>query len=413
MSTTETARGMHDILPQEMAVRQHLLAKLRTIYQSFGFLEIETPALERIENLTNGAGGENEKLVFKVLKRGEKLQKALAGVGDLADAGLRYDLTLPLSRFYAAHLDELPRPFKALQIGNVWRADRPAKGRFRQFMQCDIDILGDATLGAEIELLHATTAFLDAACAGDLTVHLNDRRILRALVELCGFDQAKEAQILIALDKYDKIGLAGVESELAELGQDAAAIARYSGYFEEFVSGDNDERLNWCAERLAGKLDSPVIDELGEAISALQTLSGGRAVPLLDLSLVRGMGYYTGMIFEITSSAFAGSSIAGGGRYDKMVGQFTGKDTPACGFSIGFERLVTLLLEQEQLSLSCRHAWLYDKSLPLAQIVQLEQRADLLRRDGQSVALLPLAKNHSYQRKQLSGFGYTDFEEFH
>jgi histidyl-tRNA synthetase len=440
---------MHDILPQEMQVRQRLLARLRRIYGSFGYLEIETPSVERIQNLSSGQGGENEKLVFKIMKRGEKLASALkagsAGNGaaagaaqaggnaeGLADGGLRYDLTMPLSRFYAAHRDELPQPFKALQIGHVWRADRPAKGRFRQFMQCDIDILGEPSVNAEIELVYATSRFLASAGVGGCVVHVNDRHLLTAFAETCGFRPGKEADgahgsdeadgsgatgdfgpLMIILDKYDKIGLDGVCAELEKEGEPAAAIARYRELFAAFVAAP--DKMAWCRDNLAAHIDTAVLDRLDSLFEALQTLGDGQLDAELDISLVRGMGYYTGTIFEVTSSDFDGASIAGGGRYDHMVGNFCGQQVAACGFSIGFERIVSALLDKPEalatLQEGGKTALLYDKRMTAAEVTALQEQAEAARAQGQTVAVIKAAKNRGYQKKQLAEFGFTEFEE--
>ena len=229
MFIKETVKGMRDILPAEMEVREYLLARLKAVYTSFGYTPIETPCMERIENLTNKQGGENEKLIFKVLKRGEKLAEAAetADPDDLCDAGMRYDLTVPLSRYYANNAGSLPAPFKALQVGSVWRADRPQKGRFRQFTQCDIDILGDSSNTAESELIYVTSLFLDSVGVRGNTVMVNDRRVLKGMAKKAGFAEEDFGKVFITLDKYDKVGEDGVRRELIESGCEPAAVDAY------------------------------------------------------------------------------------------------------------------------------------------------------------------------------------------
>ncbi|MBO4338164.1 MAG: ATP phosphoribosyltransferase regulatory subunit, partial [Lachnospiraceae bacterium] len=330
--------GMKDVMPSEMEIRSWCMRIIRENYKSYGFTEIETPCVESIENLSSNQGGENEKLIFRILKRGEKLSSALESVAEsgsekLADSGLRYDLTLPLSRYYACHSNELPSPFKALQMGNVFRADRPQKGRFRQFMQCDIDILGEPSNLAEIELILATASTLKKLGFNDFRVRINDRRILKAAALWSGFDPEKLDIVYIILDKMDKIGADGVKQELLEEGFSQESVDKYAALFEQ-LAGESDPVM-FLKEKLGESLEAGVCESLSEIITSVSA-SGNEGYELVfDPTLVRGMGYYTGTIFEIEMKEL-GSSVAGGGRYDKMVGRFTGNDTPACGFSIGF-----------------------------------------------------------------------------
>ena len=293
-------KGMNDFLPRDMELRQKALSMIRETYAAFGFREIETPCMEHIENLTGKQGGENEKLIFKVLKRGAALSRALEKGDELADSGMRYDLTLPLSRFYAANSATLPSPFKALQIGNVWRADQPQKGRFRQFTQCDIDILGDASILAEIELIGATGNMLAKLLAdtgiGGFTIHVNDRRILRAMALSVGFAEEKLENVFIILDKLDKIGSEGVKAELLAEGLEEKAVDAYTAIFEKDSSVSVAEFCSFLSENY---LDKQVAQGLDTILSCVAKTLDGKAKLKFDPTLVRGMGYYTGTIFEV------------------------------------------------------------------------------------------------------------------
>lgn len=410
MLKKEPVRGMRDIMPDEMAVRTMLLDKLRCAYSSFGFAEIETPCVESIGNLSSNNGGENEKLVFKVMKRGEKLQKALesGALEALADSGLRYDLTLPLTRYYAANAEQLPSPFKAMQIGSVWRADRPQFGRYRQFTQCDIDILGDASVNAEIELVSATSMFLKSAEVADLQVHINDRRILEQLVIACGFPSDAIGDVLIILDKYDKLGLDGVCDDLRASGYAEAAISEYRRIFEGFLTAA--DAISYCENELGCALPEGVMQNMRSIIEGVATVTSGAITPKLDITLVRGMGYYTGPVFEITTSELEGSSIAGGGRYDKMIGKYTGNDVAACGFSIGFERLVGIMMKRPEHALSegkRKIAILYDKSFSAEDVAALQAKCMPIRERGTAVLLEQRKRNAKHQREILETTGYS------
>jgi histidyl-tRNA synthetase len=339
---TAPPRGMRDVLPDEVDLRDRTLATILDVYRRRGFVRIETPAVESLALLTRGEGGENEKLIFKILKRGERLQTARDTEAP-ADLGLRFDLTVPLARYYANNHARLPNPLKAIQIGPVWRAERPQHGRFRQFTQCDIDILGVRSEIAEIELILATADALLALGLDDLTVRINDRRLLAAVARRCGFEDARFDSVFIALDKLDKIEAAGVVKELAEEGHPGPAVSALMALLEESAAADfTPARL---AERLGDAVDATVVPALRRIIETVTEAGGRRFRVAFDPSLVRGMSYYTGPIFEIRHGN-AASSIAGGGRYDRMVGKLLGRDVPACGFSIGFERLVAILGER-------------------------------------------------------------------
>ena len=403
-------KGMNDYLPSDMRLREYVQAQIKQTYGSYGFSQIETPCVEHIENLTSKQGGENEKLIFKILKRGEKLASAEAQT-DLCDSGLRYDLTLPLSRYYANNMAQLPSPFKALQIGSVWRADRPQKGRFRQFTQCDIDILGDATNLAEIELMGATTSMLVKLGFSGFTVRVNDRHILKAMAQACGFAEADYDKVFIILDKMDKIGLEGVEKELAAEGFAAESVAKYVKWFEK--AGLGLSAREFCGEELGEALDPAVLDGLDEILSCVKAGATGDFELVFDPTLVRGMGYYTGTIFEVELPGFSGS-IAGGGRYDEMVGKFCGQKVCACGFSIGFERIITILKDQGyQVPDDKRKvAFLAEKGLSAEKKVAMFREAAALRAEGVQVMVTTRAKNAKNQKETLRGEGYEEFKEF-
>ncbi|MBR5376770.1 MAG: histidine--tRNA ligase [Lachnospiraceae bacterium] len=406
----KSVTGMKDILPEEMELRDHVIGLVKEVYTSFGFQSIQTPAVEHIENLCSNQGGENEKLIFRVMKRGEKLDiKGAENENDLCDSGLRYDLTLPLSRYYASNLSKLITPFKALQMGNVYRADRPQKGRFREFMQCDIDILGEPGILAEIELINATTTLLGKLGLKDFTVRINDRRMLKEMASSCGFGDDRQQEVFIILDKMDKIGRDGVREELIKAGFDEKAVDKYISLFDE---AGNDPvktaKLTGSEEALksAGNLR-----DIMEAVNAVKNADYSIS---FDPTLVRGMSYYTGTIFEIEMKEF-GSSVAGGGRYDAMIGNFTGNPVPACGFSIGFERIITILMdkgfrpEKDQ----AKVAFLVEKGTDAAKLGSIMSEADRLRSDGNRVRIDTMAKNKKFQKESLSSQGYTEFKEFY
>ena len=404
--------GMKDILPKEMEIRNYVMNMIRETYGSFGFSSIETPCVEHIENLSSKQGGENEKLIFKILKRGEKLKLETAETeADLVDSGLRYDLTVPLSRYYSNNANELSAPFKALQMGNVWRADRPQRGRFRQFMQCDIDILGEPTYLAEIELVLATTTLLGKLDFHNFTIRINDRKILKAMAQYSGFPTESFDTVFIILDKMDKIGLEGVAEELAKEGFAQESIDTYLGMFKEITS--DIEGVRYCKETLKDVLDPKVADDLETIISAVDTVKSADFKISFDPTLVRGMSYYTGPIFEIAMDEFGGS-VGGGGRYDEMIGKFTGQNTSACGFSIGFERIVMLLLERgyEIPRAGEKKAYLIEKNMPADQLIQILKQATEERNQGVQVNLSIMKKNKKFQKEQLTNEGYTEFVEF-
>ena len=366
---------MRDLLPAEKQKREQLISLIRETYAARGFQEIETPAVEAIERLSSGQGGDNEKLVFKVLKRGEELERAVSEGKELADLGLRFDLTVPLTRYFASNRASLPRVLKAIQVGPVWRAERPQKGRYRQFLQCDIDILGEPSELAELELISASLAALDAIGLSKATIRVNDRRLLKTQLDAAGIS-ADQDRAMIAIDKLDKIGLAKVVAEIAESwGTESAQ--KVSAWLSADVS-DWPEELAW-------------VEKLGDDASRLR----------YDPSLVRGMGYYTGAIFEIEYPG-AESSIGGGGRYDEMVGRWAGTDTPAAGISLGIERIIELAEIDSNKGKSL--VVLIEDDFAGAMSLQEELIAE-----GYSVRLERKAKNIKAQLEELAANGYEFF----
>ncbi len=450
--------GMKDMMPREMEIRDYVIHLIKETYKTFGFSSMETPCVEHIENLCSKQGGDNEKLIFKIMKRGEKLKIDTAKEeNDLVDGGLRYDLTVPLARYYANYANELPAPFKALQIGNVWRADRPQRGRFRQFMQCDIDILGEASNLAEIELILATTAMLGKLNFTNFTVCINDRNILKAMAAFCGFKEEDYDEVFIILDKMDKIGTEGVSAELQEMGYAKENVEAYLKLFDE-ISPDV-EGIRFLKEKLGDCLPTETSEGMETIISSVEAAKEAEFKIAFDPTLVRGQSYYTGTIFEIRMDEFGGSvagggissveaakeaefkiafdptlvrgqsyytgtifeirmdefggSVAGGGRYDKMIGKFTGQDTPACGFSIGFERIVMLLLENgyEVPSNNLKKAYLLEKKLPKEGTLKVFQMAKADREAGYQVMIVNMKKNKKFQKEQLNENGYKEIVE--
>ena len=410
-------KGMCDMLPADMRLREHVLSMIKTTYATYGFMQIETPVMEHIENLTSKQGGDNEKLIFKVMKRGAELQRAIEkGDGELADNGLRYDLTVPLARYYANNREKLPAPFKAMQLGNVWRADNPQKGRFRQFTQCDIDILGDDSSLAEIELITATASMLSQIFAEigvtDFTVHINDRQILGAVALAAGFAEEDIGPVLISLDKFDKIGLDGIRTDLLQNGYPEETVDKYLAVYRTVKEGVTIEEF--CAAIPQEVLPARVGENLAEIIACVQPMLGAGVRIVFDPTLVRGMGYYTGPIFEVTIDGY-NFAIAGGGRYDKMIGKFSGQNVAACGFSIGFERIVTILKDHMQgaMKLQNASAYLIGNRVSRERKTEVIAKAMELRRAGETVTVLPMSKNVGHQIELLEAEGFTKFEKIY
>ncbi|MDO4632635.1 MAG: histidine--tRNA ligase [Eubacteriales bacterium] len=404
--------GMKDISPREMEIRDYVIGLIKETYGKFGFSSIETPCVEHIENLSSKQGGENEKLIFKILKRGEKLKlESAKSEIDLVDGGLRYDLTVPLSRYYSNNANDLPSPFKALQMGNVWRADRPQRGRYRQFMQCDIDILGEPTILAEIELILATSTLVGKLDFENFTIRINDRRILKAMAAYSGFAPESFDTVFIILDKMDKIQAEGVKAELLEEGFAEESIEKYLQLFSNVT--DDLEGVRYLKNTLEGFLDAKIAEDLETIIRSVEQVKSANFRLVFDPTLVRGMSYYTGPIFEISIDGFAGS-VGGGGRYDEMIGRFTGNQTPACGFSIGFERIVMLLLEKDYQvpGKANKTALLMEKGMPTEKMLEVFAEAERRRGAGESVSINMMKKNKKFQKEQLANEGYTEIVEF-
>lgn len=404
--------GMKDILPEEMLIRDYVIGVIKDTYRSFGFTPIDTPCMENISNLSSKQGGENEKLIFKVLKRGEKLKLETAQCeADVVDMGLRYDLTVPLTRFYSNNANDLPSPFKALQIGSVWRADRPQRGRYRQFTQCDIDILGEPSNLAEIELILATTTTLGKLNFKNFEIRINERKILKAMAAYSGFTEEDYDSVFITLDKMDKIGVEGVAKELKENGFSHESVDKYLGLFEGVEKAENG--ITYLREILGDYLDADTAESLTEIIDSIEATKAADFQMVFDPTLVRGMSYYTGTIFEIAIPEFGGS-CGGGGRYDKMVGQFTGNDVPACGFSIGFERIILLLMEQgfQIPKQPAKTAYLIEKNYPADKLAEVIAKAQEVRKEGGQVLVVRMNKNKKFQKEKLMTQGYETFEEF-
>ena len=405
--------GMRDILPGEMQVRDYVIGVIKETYGRFGFTSIETPCMENIANLSNKQGGENEKLIFKVLKRGEKLNVAQAQEeGDVVDFGMRYDLTVPLVRYYSNNAAQLPAPFKALQMGNVWRADRPQRGRYRQFMQCDIDIFGEESNLAEIELILATTTTLGKLGFQGFEIRINDRQLLKAMASSSGFSEEDYDSVFITLDKMDKIGMDGVKAELLENGFAPDIAERYLELYRGLEQAENG--LDYLREKLGENLESSVTEGLREIIESVNAAKAADFRIVFDPTLVRGMSYYTGPIFEIVMPGL-GISCGGGGRYDTMVGKFTGKDVPACGFSIGFERIILLLTESgfRIPNAPKRIAYLVEKGVEGQAMADVIAKAQAAREEGVQVLVARMNKNKKFQKEQLTAEGYEAFVEFY
>lgn len=409
-------KGTYDILPEEMRLREFVLSMIKETYELYGFSQIETPVMEHIENLTGKQGGENEKLMFQILKRGDELKRAFEdGKDQLADSGLRYDLTVPLARYYANNISKLTMPFKSLQVGNVFRADKPQKGRYRQFMQCDIDILGDNTILAEMELIAATSTMLTNIFKEveitEFTVHINDRRLLKAMASYSGFSEENYDEVFISLDKIDKLGKDKVKEELLLKGYLMETVAKFITIFSNWKEGIScAEFCNFIADDF---VETQVIENIDNIIACVKKIINKDVKLVYNPALVRGMSYYTGTIFEISITGY-NFSIAGGGRYDEMIGRFCGQNIAACGFSIGFERIITILQENAKHSKDRNKksiAFLVDKRIGSEKIIEIFKEATALRECGTIVLVQPLNKNVKFQVENLEKDGYTDIRK--
>ncbi len=397
--STQPVRGTKDFLPKEVEIRDYVRGKIEESYKSFGFNKINTPMMEDIERLNKSDGGENLSMIFKLLKRGQKLDLSKENLceDDLVDSGLRYDLTMPLSRYFANNRQFLSMPFKAIQIDKVFRAERPQKGRMREFFQCDIDIIGDASINAEMELIAATTSALDNIGFSDFTIRINDRRILTDMILGAGFNADDVMSVCIIFDKLDKIGIDGVKAELSEKEYDSNVIEK----FISIISEAENDALS-IAEKYCQNKD--VVNNIKKVLEFANSISDGKFDAVYDKSLVRGMGYYTGMVFEIASHKF-GSSVAGGGRYDEMIGKFLGESVPAVGFSIGFERICAILLNEGFTPpLNDKIVLAYNDDDNFADV---NKKAKELQRNGKIVMMLKRSKKFGKQLDGLIETGYS------
>jgi histidyl-tRNA synthetase len=400
------ARGMRDLLPADVTVRDHVLESIAAVYRKFGYQRIETPALEDIARLTSGQGGENEKLAYWVLRRGlPAAVPADTSLRDLVDLGLRYDLTVPLTRFYGHNHARLPLPFRSLQVGPVWRAERPQRGRYRQFYQCDIDMIGEATVLAEAELIEATSEALAAVGLSGTTVRVSDRRFLSVLASSCGVPADAWEAFFVTVDKLDKIGWDGVRAELAGLGFDPEVVSAVESTIQGLV-GVPGSRLAAVLAECLPKLPAEVVSDLADTAACLDRLAAEQAVSwVFDPTLVRGLGYYTGLVFEIVHPDMSGS-VAGGGRYDKLIGRSLGRDVPACGFSIGFERIVDLL---SQPVVRDAVAVLVDSDVPVADALEVARELRSVYGPGRVVETVRRSGKFGAQLTRLEGAGFSAF----
>ena len=402
------ARGTRDLLPDTVTVRDRVLASICEVYRRYGYQRIETPALEDLARLTGGQGGENEKLIYRVLRRG--LAETVAAdtpLTDLTDLGLRFDLTVPLTRFYGNNHAALPAPFRSFQFGPVWRAERPQRGRYRQFYQCDIDLLGERSVLAEVELIEATTEALAATGLTGTTVRVSDRRFLSALAAALGLPEEAWDGLFITVDKLDRIGWTGVSAELVERGVTEEQVGRLRDTLDTLggTAADGGDKLAAALAATVPGIGDEVLADLSATAATLTELAGARDLAwVFDPTLVRGMGYYTGQIFEVTHPASSGS-VAGGGRYDRLIGRSLGRDVPACGFSIGFERIVDLL---EAARTEDRLALLVESAVPLPDVLAAARR---LRADGRSVSVVPRTGRFAAQLGRLTDWGFTGFAQ--
>ena len=416
-------KGTNDYLPNEVEIRDYLQNEILKVYVANGFEHITTPIIEDIENLDKSDGVENLNLIFKIMKRGDKLEKAVSSLqenpktgtaceNEIADMGLRYDLTLPLSRYFANNKDKLTLPMKCIQMDRVYRAERPQKGRLREFVQCDIDIIGEPSNLAEIELILATTTTIGRLGFKNFEIRINERRILKAMAAYSGFPEEEFDTVFIILDKMDKIGLDGVAEELAKEGYAKESIDKYLALFEGVSKAQNG--IKYLADTLQGFLEPEVEQNLQEIIDSVEAAKTADFKMVFDPTLVRGMSYYTGTIFEIAMPEL-GAACGGGGRYDKMVGKFTGNDVPACGFSIGFERIILLLMESGFTVPMQRPkvAYLIEKGCTSEQVSKVIARAQEERVAGKQVLVVRMNKNKKFQKEKLTAEGYKDIVEFY
>ena len=400
------ARGMRDLLPADVAVRDHVLESIMAVYRRFGYQRIETPALENIDRLQSGEGADNEKLIYQVLRRGLPPEVAAGtALRELVDLGLRYDLTVPLTRFYGHNHASLSSPFRSLQVGPVWRAERPQRGRYRQFYQCDIDMIGEPSVLAEAELIEATSEALAAIGMTGTTIRLSDRRFLSALATDTGIPEEAQDAFFIALDRLDKVGWEGVRAELLALDIPAASVLAVEEKIQKLTDVSAETLAAVLSDSLP-ELPGPVLDDLSTTASCLDRLSLERPLTWrFDPALVRGMGYYTGQVFEVIHPDMSGS-VAGGGRYDKLIGRSLGRDVPACGFSIGFERIVDLLARRASRDAL---AVLVEADVPVADALGVARELRGAAGPGQVVETVRRSGKFGAQLRRLEAAGFTRF----
>ncbi|MCK8061193.1 MULTISPECIES: histidine--tRNA ligase [unclassified Fusibacter] len=398
MASNLPPKGMRDFLPKDKALREYVMKVIREEYARNGFTEIETSQIENLSNLENSDGGDNTKLIFKILKRGDKLKlnQIPESESALTDLGLRFDLTLPLSRFYANNRNELPPIFKAIQIGNVFRAERPQKGRYRNFIQCDVDVIGDATNLTEIELINTVGSALTKLGLNELTIKINDRRILKGLTAAAGFAPEEFQDVAITLDKLDKIGQDGILEELSE-----------KGYGEDKITSlmQLSDKLATEGLTAAKELSAEGFENINEIIEVIESVAANYKI-VFDYSLVRGMGYYTSTIFEVFYGSL-GYAVGGGGRYDEMIGKLSGIDVPACGFSIGYERIIDILREEKRdIPTGTRLALFYDTRDSLKDVIKTSIE---LRETYSVVSVFAKKKKFGKQIERLAEQGFDAF----
>lgn len=401
--STSPVRGTVDYLPSEMEVRAYAEKIIVETYKENGFLQIKTPILESLDLLTNGDSGDNQKLMFKTIKRGDKLNLSLPNLkeSDIAEEGLRYDLTVPLVRFFANNREKLTFPFKAIQIDEAFRAERPQKGRVREFTQCDIDILGDSSAIAEIELLHAGIKAYERLGFNSLTIKINDRRVLNEIIVKAGFEISDVVSICISLDKFDKIGYDGVEAELVENGFDSKKVKQLIETFKNLKSATSNEESFKKLSEIG--ISNEIIENLTCIIESVEKCILKEFKLVYDSTIIRGQGYYTGTIYEVYDDEF-GRAIGAGGRYDKMVEKFTGQPTPAVGFSIGFYSTVMLMIEKGIKIPNQKLALVFDKNSSFIDIMTAKQK---LISQGYHVSTFAFPKNFNNFVQKLKQNNFT------
>lgn len=399
----EPVRGTNDYSPKDMLIRERVRSEILRTYKSYGFMQISTPVLEDINNLLSSDGGDNLKLIFKILKRGEKLDLTQPNLTekDIVDIGLRYDLTVPLVRYYSKNSNSLPCPFKSIQVDYSFRADRPQRGRSRQFIQCDIDILGDPSINAEIDIINTTAKTFCNLGFSDFVCKINDRRILSDLTKDAGFNAEAEKEVCIALDKLDKIGVDGVFAELKERGFAETSVLNLMNAIKDITQNGIEALYNY-------NVRPEVIASVKEIIRTANSLSSGEYKIVYDVSIVRGQGYYTGAVYEFYMPGFGGA-CAGGGRYDNMIEKMTGKSVPAVGLGLGFEPTCMLIAERNlDIFKTNMLAVLYTPEDNFAEVLKYVEDT----KDKMPCSAIMAKKNINFQLETLKNNGFTHFCKF-